>query len=238
MTNIIISTSLIFLATQGVLISTEKLSPQESFFLRRMTEFWKDRDYTLVKKQIEEFLAANPESSIHDNLHAILADIVYQEKEYQKALELYEKIVDANLQKKSTTRQCQCLYLLGHYDRVIATVAPLLSDDNPVDSKIELQFLLADSLYRKLHACDDPDQRKTLATEAKPLLLKLYDTSPYKEKVLLPLAEVHRLLDENPQAASLYAILAEKMPDKKEEILVQVAVLQMTLDKNAAIETF
>jgi tetratricopeptide (TPR) repeat protein len=238
MTNIIISTCLVFLATQGVLIPTEKLSPQESFFLRRMTEFWKDRDYTLVKKQIKEFLAANPESAIHDNLHAILADILYQEKEYQKALELYEKIADANLQQKSTTRQCQCLYLLGHYDRVISTLAPLLSDDKHVDSKTELQFLLADCLYRKLHASDNHDQQKKLAAEAKPLLLELYNTSSYKEKVLLSLAEVHRTLEENPEAASLYAILAEKMPDKKEEILVQVAALQMIFDKNAAIGTF
>ena len=185
------------------------------FFLRRMTEFWKDHDYTLVKKQIEEFLAANPESPIRDNLHAILADILYQEKEYQKALDLYEKIADANLQQKSTTRQCQCLYLLGHYDRVISTLVPLLSENKPIDAKTELQFLLADSLYRTLHASENPDQRKKLAIQAKPLLLELYDTSSYKEKVLLPLAEVHRILEENPQAASLYAILAEKMPIKK-----------------------
>ncbi len=236
MTNIIISSLLCLLGTQAALVQTEKLSPKESFFLRRMTEFWKDRDYALVKKQIEEFLAAHPESVIHDNLHAILADILYQEKEYQKALELYEKIVDASLQHKSITRKCQCLYLLGQYDVVISTLSPLLGDIQ-VDSKEELQFLLADSLFRKLHASDDQALQKELANQAKPLLLGLYETN-YKEKVLLPLAEVHRILEENPQAASLYMILAEKMPDKKEEILLQVAALQMAFNKNGAIETF
>ncbi len=80
-------------------------------------------------------------------------------------------------------------------------------------------------------------QQKDLASQAKPLLLGLYETN-YKDKVLLPLAEVHRLLEENAQAAALYAVLAETMPDKKEEFCSQAASLQMGFSKNDAIATF
>jgi TolA-binding protein len=238
MSHIFVSTCLFLLATQGTLVQPENLSSQEAFFLRRMTEFWKDRDFALVKKQIEDFLAAHPQSAIHDNLHAILGDILYQEHEYKKALDLYEKIGDGSLQQKILTRKSQCLYLLGNYDTVIANLTAVLNDESKnIESKEELQFLLSDSLFRKLQSIADPSQQKELALQAKPFLLGLYETS-YKEKVLLPLAEVHRILEENPQASSLYVILAEKIPDKKEEILFQIASLQLTFNKDKAIETY
>ncbi len=233
MTNFIFSTCLFLLAAQGELIPTEKLTQQESFFLRRMTEFWKDRDYTLVKKQIEEFLAAHPQSAIQDNLHAILADILYQEHDYQKALSYYEKIADASLQQKTLTRKSQCFYLLGEYDTVISQLTPVVNGQ----ADPEIQFLLGDSLFRKLQTIADLSQQKEMAVQAKPVLLGLYETS-YKEKILLPLAEVHRILEENAQASAIYIILAEKIPDKKEEILLQVASLQMGFSKNEAIDTY
>jgi tetratricopeptide (TPR) repeat protein len=243
MIHLILSTCLLLAApapsgSAGSFIHPEKLSPQESFFLRRMTEFWKDRDFALVKKQIEEFLAAHPESPIHDNLHAILADILYQEHDYQKALSLYEKISDAALQQKTATRKCQCLYLLEQYDAVISALSPILSDETKkVEHREEMQFLLGDSLFRKIRSTESAEQQNELALKAKPLLLGLYNTS-YKEKVVLPLAEIHRILNENPEASEMYILLAEKMTDKKEEILFQVAALQMTFNKNKAIETY
>ncbi|HEY5236043.1 MAG TPA: hypothetical protein VIJ14_07690, partial [Rhabdochlamydiaceae bacterium] len=236
MTNILISTCLFLLAAQPATVPPEKLTQQEAFFLRRMTEFWKDRDYPLVKKQIEDFLAKNTQSAIHDNLHAILADILYQERDYPKALVFYGKINDASLQQKTLVRKAQCLYLLGDYDAVIAEVTPVVADKSN-NAESELQFLLADSLFRKLQKIADLSQQKDLAAQAKPLLLGLYETN-YKDKVLLPLAEVHRLLEENAQAAALYVVLAETMPDRKEEILLQAASMQMAFSKNDAIATF
>jgi len=231
MTNIFVSTCLFLLAAQGAILPPENLTQQESVFLRRVTEFWKDRDYALVKKQIEEFLVANAKSAIHDNLHAILADILYQERDYPKALIYYDKIGEPALQQKTLVRKAQCLYLLGDYDTVISYLTPVANAES------EVQFILADSLFRKLQKIGDLAQQKELAAQAKPLLLALYETN-YKDKALLPLAEVHRILEENAQAAALYIVLAEIMPDKKEEILLQAATLQMGFSKNDAIATF
>ena len=235
MSNILISTCLILLGAQGAITPPQQLTQQEAVFLRRMTEFWKDHDYALVKKQIEDFLSAHPQSAIHDNLHAILADILYQERDYPKALSFYEKITDASLQKKTLLRKAQCLYLAGDYDSVIAHLTPL--SDGGKHTESEIQFLLADSLFRKLQTIGDVSQQKDLALQAKPLLLGLYETT-YKDKVLLSLAEVHRILGEDAQAAVFYLALAEMMTDKKEDILLQAATLQMGVNKNEAVQTY
>lgn len=238
MGNFFVSTCLFLLTASGVVGASEKLSPQETFFLRRMNEFWKDRDFALVKKQILDFLTTHPQSGIHDNLYAILADIYYQERDYPKALEHYEKITTAALQQKSLTRKCQCLYLMEKFDPVIATLTPILSDETAkLDFKQEMQFVLADSLYRKMKTLDSTDEQKNLVTQAKPLLVGLYETT-YKDKVLLPLAEVHRVLGDNPAATSLLNIIAEKMPEKKEEILLQIASLQMNYNRSGALFVF
>ncbi len=236
MSSLFISTCLVLLAVQGNpgnMVPPENFSPQEAFFLRRMTEFWKDRDFALVKKQIIEFLKTNPSSAIHEPLQTILADILYHEHDYPQALEIYRKITDPQLQQKIGIRKCQCLYLLGEYDEVITLLTPLSQES----TSEEAQFLLADSLFRKLQGINDPEKQTSLAQAAKPLLMNLYDTT-YRQKVLFPLAEVHRILDDNVQASTLFKLLAEQMPEKKEEILLQVAALQMAFDKNEAVATY
>lgn len=236
MYNVIVSACLCLLATASV--PQEKLSPQESFFLRRMTEFWKDRDFALVQTQIDAFLKDHPDSIIKDNLHAILADILYQQQSYEEALVSYEKISEKSLQQKTLSRRCQCLYMLGRFDEVIDLLTIALGNtETKLDSRQEMEFILADSLYRKFKASDRLEEQNALASRAKPLLVALYAT-PYKEKVIFPLAEIHRMLDELPEATALYIALADQMPEKKEEILLQVASLQMKFNKTAAIETY
>ena len=223
------------MAVQGISIPQEKLSPQEAFFLKRMTEFWKDRDFGFVKAQVQDFLEKYPDSAIQNNLQAILADILYQEQEYQAALSLYEKINNKPLQQKTLSRKCQCLYLLGHYDSVIAILTPAL--ENPIEYKEEMQFLLADSLFRKLKSIQNLTEQNDLALRAKPLLQALYKTT-HQEKVIMPLAEIHRMLGENKEASEYYITLAEIIGDKKEDVLFQAAALQIDFNSHRAIETF
>lgn len=220
------------------MIPQEKLTPQEAFFLRRVTEFWKDRDYPLVKKQIGEFLAAHEVSNIHNNLYALLGDILYQETNYTAALENYNKIADPLLREKTIVRRAQCLYLAGNYDEVIQSVASLLaSSDKQLEHADEMQFILGDSLFRKMRQTSDSIVQKELALKAKPLLLSLFNTS-YQDKVLLPLAEIYRDLNEAKEASPLYVMLADKFPEQREEFLLQAAVLQQQYDPGLALSTF
>jgi len=215
----------------------ENLSQQELFFLKRLTEFWKDHDFSLMQEQIEEFLRTSPHSSIKEYLKSILADLFYREQDYRSALELYEDIRDPVLKSKTSMRRYRSLYLLGHYDTLIAH-PPLLSS---LENQEELQFIWADSLFRKMKILENsPDSLSTqteLALKAKPLLLSLYETS-YQDKVLLPLAEVHRVLGEYREASDLFMTLAEALPGQKEEFLLQAAFLQIKFDIKNAIETY
>lgn len=233
----ILSTGCLLFAATSVMVPQEKLTPQEAFFLRRVTEFWKDRDYTHVKKQIEEFLAANDTSNIHNNLYALMGDILYQESDYAGALATYNKISDALLIEKTIGRKSQCLYLGGHYEEVIEALGPVIREDKKMEHQEELRFILADSLFRKMRATTDSVIQKELAIQAKPYLLALFNTS-YQDKVLLPLAEIHRELSEPKEASPLYLMLAEKMPLQKEELLLQAAALQMEFDPLSALGTF
>ncbi len=230
----ILSASCVLFATQPVQIQQEKLTPQEAFFLRRVTEFWKDHDYRLVKSQISEFLAENESSNIHNNLYALMGDILYQESNYEGALASYQKISEASLIQKTTSRRAQCLYLVGNYDEVIALLTPEIAT---LDHPEEMQFILADSLFRKMRSVEDRVAQKELAALAKPYLTALFNTS-YQDKVLLPLAEIHRELGEQKEGAPLYEMLADKMPLQKEELLLQAAALQLEYDPLVAIATF
>jgi tetratricopeptide (TPR) repeat protein len=231
MRRLFIAVGLVLVGMQGGQAPSEKFSPQEAYFLRRMTEFWKDRDYRLVKSQIEEFLKTNPASGIHEPLHAILADILYHEHAYTNALAIYQKITDPSLIQKTRLRKCQCLYLTGAYDEVIKELSGV--KDEAVD---EMKFVLADSLFRKMQGLSE-GQKSALAQQAKPLLIALYETS-YRPKVIYPLAEVRRVLGDNAEAATLFLQLADQMPEKKEEILLQAAALQMAFNKGDAICTY
>lgn len=233
----ILSTCCLLLASQAVMVPQEKLTPQEAYFLRRVTEFWKDQDYNLVKKQIDEFLASHETSNIHNNLYALMADILYKESDYANALATYNKITDPLLIEKTVSRKSQCLYLAGNYAEVIETLTPVLQDGKKIDYQEEMQFILADSLFRKMRETTDVDSQRELASRAKPLLIALYDTT-YQDKVLLPLAEIHRELKEGKEASPLYLMLAEKMPLQKEELLLQAAALQLEFDPISAVSTF
>ena len=233
----ILSACCVLLGSQVVTIPQDKLLPQEAFFLRRMTEFWKDRDYPLVKKQIEEFLASHESSNIHNNLYALMGDILYQESDYKGALETYHKISDAVLLEKITGRKAQCLYITGSYDEVVELLAPHFDKNEVMDHPDEMRFIFADALFRKMRETSDRSAQLELASRAKPYLQGLYDTS-YKEKVILPLAEVYRELKEPKDAAPLYLMLAEKMPEQREELLLQAGSLQLEFDALQALDSF
>lgn len=240
MKQLYIKACICFIALQSIVTPQEKaLSPKESFFLKRVTEFWKDKDYALVKKQINEHLAENPECSVADNLYAILGDISFQEENYADALAAYDAIKGIEFKEKMLHRHVICMYELKDFDGIIDIAAPFFAEGAipKTESKEEVQFLLAESLFKKVTASENGAEQEEFARLAKPLY-QSFSADSYKELSLFPLAEIHRVLNEYPQACSLYEILAEKHKDKAEELLFQSATLKLAFDKKAAIETY
>ncbi len=229
-----------FLLLQGaVFCEGKRSSSEETLLLKRISEFWKDQDYQMVKKQIMEFLESYPQTPFHDNLHAIIGDIFFQEDNFIDALAFYKKIKQPEFQEKTLYKHLYCLYELKKFEDVIAVGLPFFKDNLTTQApfKEEALFLLSESLFRKFQSSPDPIAKKKLALDIKPLYESL-SSQKYKDLALYPLAEIHKTLNEYPEAISLYLTLAEKYPEKAEDFLLQAASVQLLFDKDAAIETY
>jgi TolA-binding protein len=226
----------VVLCASLIAAQSHEISPKDAFFLRRITEFWKDKDYALVKKQITEFLASNPQTSLSDNLYAILGDLSFQEGNISDALASYQKIQGQEFRQKTLEKHVRCLHAQQNWAEIIHVASPFFQEGNKWE-KEEVQYLLGEALYRELAGSGDLAQKETFAKLAKPIL-QSFTSEEYKEFSRFPLAEVHRTLKEYPQAASLYMILAEKNPDQAQDLFFQAATLQLEFDKNEALKVY
>lgn len=223
---------------QGSLLSKEHLSPQENIFLRRITEFWKDKDYTLVKKQVVEFLREHPLSPLTDHLYAILGDLYFQEKNYAEAIQAYRQLNVEEFQLKTLYAHASSLYMTNDYAGVVALAQPFYQKEtlSRIEKGDEILSILGDSFYRVISIEESPSKKKELATIAKPVLQTLAAKEP---RAFHFLADIHKHLGEHAEAATFYILLADKEAlENKEQFLLQAAALQMGFDKTAAAITY
>ena len=222
---------------QGTLLPKEHLSPQENIFLRRITEFWKDKDYALVKKQITEFLSANPLSPLSDHLYAILGDLYFQENNFAEAVSAYRHIHAGEFQEKTLYSHASSLYVTNDYAGVVALAQPFYVKGTlgRMERGHEIHSILGDSFYRIISAEDNAAKKKELAQIAKPILQSL---ASQEQRALYFLADIHRYLEEFPEACTFYMMLADKDASKREEFLAQAASLQLSFDKTSAAATY
>lgn len=212
---------------------------EEAFLVRRIAEYWKDQDYQVVKAQIHDFLKQYPKSKINDHLRGILGDLYLQECEYEQALDMYQTIRDHDIFPKIALNQLQCLYELGNYNEMIAVGSPFL---NQRIEEIELRsdefhFLMAEAFFRSATGLPEGKQKTQYLAEAKPLYEKVMGSS-FNDPTMFALAEIYRLSEENPKAATLFLELAERHQDQCEELLFHAALAQAEFDRTQAIETF
>jgi len=214
-------------------------TPKEALALRRITEYWKDGDYQTVKRQITHFLEQNPDSDLCDHLSAMLGDLYFQERNFQEALNIYNRIENYEIQVKTSFNRLQALFELRDYLLVIEEAEGRLHRDRGVDNQqlIKVRYLLAESCFRQALKCKEMDDKLHYLKLAKPHYKVLTQTK-YSDRVLFPLAEIHRLLREDARAASLYLNLAQKYPEHRERFLFQAAVLQIKENADEAVKNF
>ncbi|MBP9841428.1 MAG: hypothetical protein KBC64_03265 [Simkaniaceae bacterium] len=222
----------------------EALSPQattdeEAFLIRRIAEFWKDGDFAIVKMQIQEFFEKYPESALSDYFNGILGDLYLQENKAQEAFAAYTQIKDPEIYHKILINKLHCYYELGEYKKLAAEGLPFIGNTSPefAHRKQELQFLIAEALFREALKETPSQTQISLAAQAKPFYETLLD-SPYQEASEFALAEIHRILGDHQAAASLYLVLAEKHLREREDLLFQAATLQSSFAPEDAIHTF
>lgn len=213
-------------------------TPKEALMLRRITEYWKDGDYETVKRQIADFLVKNPQTTLKDHLNAMLGDIYFQQHHFRQALATYDLITNPEIREKTFFNHLQALFETKDYQRVIEIADHFLnSKTTAAEKQIKVRYLLAEACFRQALSSKEMEKRVFYLKMAKPHY-KILSQTPYGNRVLFPLAEIHRLLKENSRAATLYLNLAERFPKHRERFLFQAAILQITQNKEQALQSF
>lgn len=213
-------------------------SLQESLEMRRIAEYWKEKDYKTVKLQIRDFLAKNQKSSYRDQLYAMLGDLYFQEKNYPEAAVSYDNIQGKEFRQKSQFHRLHCLYETGRQDEFIHASDLFLKDPNAKAEEINtIRFELGEIYFCKAYVPENEKKKKELMKAALSEYQQLMQTK-YSDMTLLPQAQIFAFLEERQKAASLFLLLSHKNQSKQEDYLFQAASLQIHFDKNAAIETF
>lgn len=214
-------------------------SPREALMLRRITEYWKDGDFPSVKKQVTHFLEENPTTELRDHLNAMLGDLYFQEKNFRQALASYNLIGSSPIREKTFFNHLQAEFEVKNYPLVIEKAENYLGSNSSrnTDRMIKVRYLLAEACFRQALKANDQEEKTRFLKLAKPHY-KVLSQTKYSERVLFPLAEIHRLLKEDDRAISLLKQLADKYPEHRERFLFQTGILQISSNKREALSTF
>lgn len=226
------------LSCVGTLSATTKAaSLQEGVELRRIAEYCKEKNYSMVKTQIQMFLNKHPHSDTSEGLYAMLGDILFSEGEYQSALAAYNRVKKDVFTAKTEFRRIHCLHELAQYEEVILAACSFLKKEQASPDELPtVRMQLAHALFRQAMIAEDSGAKNKFLELSKEQY-KLLGQTQYADQALGPLAHIYTALKEYPQAIKMYTVLAEKEPKKREEYLLQIMQLQVKFDRSAAIET-
>jgi tetratricopeptide (TPR) repeat protein len=219
--------------------TAQPASDEEAFLIRRIAEFWKDGDYTIVKAQIHEFIKKYPSSTLRDYLQGILADLLLQENQYEQALTIYSTIAEPSVREKIILNKLQCYYELNKYENLIKEGEMYLTHSSPefAERRNELRFIMAESYFRHSLSLKNETEQAKFIGKAQPFYEELMNTE-YGDVSSFALAEIYRISKQSAKGTELYLSLAEKHPSKKESLLFNAALLEANLNKQDAIDLF
>jgi TolA-binding protein len=207
---------------------------EEALFLRRIADFWQEKEYQLAKNQMEEFIVSYPESPYSDALCAALGDLYLREKNHSHAISFYTRIQSPEFYHRVFLNRMQCLYEMQWY----ATLADECESYLENGENLHVTYFLAIALYHQcLNSTKDPEGLLKLAERAKPYFETL-SKSELSNEVAQGFAHLSCILKDFPKAAEIYSDLAKKDPESQEEMLFQVGLIQSQFDKERALDTF
>ncbi len=203
-------------------------SGDEGLYVRRIVELWKDGDYDLAKRQMRQFLEQYPKSPFRDRLMLIAGDQEYREENYVEALSFYEQIEGPQLREQLFDRYVDSLYRAKEYERLLEALQGHL----PPQQQNELTPLEAVHLYQYAEALAHVQKHK----EAIAIYERLYAT-PLGNQAKLAAAQSYTATDRPEEAVAFYFALCEAMPEKREDMLLRAAQVQVAYDPEGAAAT-
>ena len=217
----------------SVALSAQELQ-DEALFVRRIIEFWKDREPQIVIAQIRQFLQYYPNSTYKDSLLIILGDAYACRREYVKALEAYASIRTPHVREKVFNNRLDCLYRLDRYAELIQEIMPRLPDDflqTMTADQALWMYYYAEAL---LHEGQQPHLSQDRILLARHYFERLLETEQ-KNNARLALAEIELSAGHPEQALALYLTSWNEAGNQADAVALPLLQLLFEQDKHAII---
>ncbi|OGN62674.1 MAG: hypothetical protein A3F09_02100 [Chlamydiae bacterium RIFCSPHIGHO2_12_FULL_49_11] len=214
-------------------------NPNEAFFVRKISEFLKDQNYELTKQQIQEFLAAYPNSVARDELYLIMGDLYLHEKKYKEALVSYDSIKAKGCQNDALINKLHCYYELDMYQAILLETKSLFPKipNEFQDRKDEIMFLIGEAYLREALKLSNGTVRSEYLKTAKAIFEKIKHSS-YNNPAMFALAEIYSQTGVYKKSKNLYLELSKRYPHRRNELIFHAALRTAKFDKNEAIRLF
>lgn len=217
--------------------SPSEISTDEALFVRRILEFWRDKDNALVKSQINQFLAQYPQSEYKESLLVILGDSYWNEKNYPLAFKVYKSISKSPYQEKVFNNYLDCLYHLGDFREINQALHSKIKTEflDPADQEQTLwTYYQAEALLNLAKQDANAIERAQELEQARDCFQKLLN-SDHRVNAKLGLAEIESLKGNAEQVVQYYIELADDAPEKQVEMLLRAAQLQAQYEPEIAL---
>jgi hypothetical protein len=203
---------------------------QDVPLLKRIRDYWNEKDFTSAKKQISLYLSKHANDPVNEELHMLLGDLYLEEGNFPLALEEYNLLKKEPLQDKSAYNRALCLYETDHYQELLSLTKNLSSFPSLTLSQIQsIRYLCALSLQKS----KDP----YVEDDAISLFEGCKDT-PFANHALVPLASLYLERKETHKAAECYVQLAATDAAQEASLLFEAALLEAPSDPSFALELF
>lgn len=230
---------LLGLSSASATLSLHPSCDEEALFLRRIAQFYEEKEFDLVQKEIKHYLEQYSESPFWYELSGVLGDLLVNEKKYQEAIEAYKVVKDPVLKSQLACNYLLALFHNGNNEELLTYGKSVLNDNliQNEDEKEKIYFFMGASLYDLATNEINIAKKNGFALEAKEYLEKVQ-----KKEYLLSakerIAHIFSLLKDDKSACTLYEELSHSYPDQKERFLFQEGLMQSSFDKKSALETF
>lgn len=220
------------------LLPTSNLIPLDSdemLAIRRIAACYHEKDFELSKKLIADFFKTYPSSEELEYLYILLGDIYFKDRDYSKALTLYEMASAPILKQESLMQKLHCYYFLKKFSELEKAIDPLLNSKSNLSThdKETLTFYYAEALYGENEALLNAVLSKKIISLYQSLLKTSLE--PYAK---LNLAQIYAKKKDFKKASKYFEDCADAFPDQKEKLLFLAAQNQSEFDPKLSSNTF
>lgn len=208
----------------------------EALFVKRIAEFYEEKEYSVVFSQGEAFLKKYPDSKYADDLRVLLGDLLLERQMYVKSLSYYTNVHDAKKKQEIFFNVLECYYQRKDFEKIIESCREILESNQSLDKekreKIEHTYALA-----MFNWITEDETRNYQINEAITIFEKLKGSS-YDLEAKEHLAYLYTEKKAFEASTNLYLELASKIEEKKEDYLFLAAEQARKFDVDLAIKTY